>query len=1214
LALFKRRAETGKYQKWFNLSRDERDLDKKAFQAALDAYKKVKGIGNWKDLDLEDKQKIVSEILDCLTYMEERLASGDVLAREINKDVAGVGCTVDQAFKTAAMLVRRQDIKNYGSDRRRGFRTVTYKQPTKNTGGGGGGGGGRRRGGNAFALASANASASASAIAAGGAGGAGGNAYVSVTGGSGYGEIHGYIWHSPATTDWKTRRRVGVHGAFVYLIGTDVESSFHAITDRDGFYRIRKIVPGHYTMRAERRNPLPPFAPYGYIPNETKDPIRVREDKDQEWNLELEAIWREREPPKKPKPGYHIISPKESRKIGPFRFPFYKRPHEGKEQCPGCGKRTLVEEVDEKTGKVYFRCANKDCPVFLNDEKLTPDQIGIGGRKIPITGLNARERANKRLVWEDRMSKLRKKYRNDELTEAEFETEKQKIENEVWGGDSRVSKGWVTRVGGPLAQISRKASPEVTKGVFAAAIIGIGAVISSMFGNWWFFAGFLSIGLYVLTPSPESGQFQEGPMGWGHILPWAQGGTHAGFAWIKSITKVTAIITFAYGFSTMGDIFNTFFVAICLIGYFMLKREYDPKRPGDFIESLLRFGILGCYFIPFYVFASIFNSYVLAAISLAFFAIPPMPKSSGDQALTEVLARGLSGQTAYYEMFDKILFLGLMGFALLGSGSLGMDLGIISIPSLGWQLTGTLKATFIYFWIISLIGGFFSPARERPLTGILFLGGATIIYAVGPGSQDVGSALLGQWWPSVNQAVTSISEPISKMFGTLGKTFGDAFLLLTNPVGYATQLMNGSYANNPVGETGAYGVELSGFDVSPVFIAQPFMITANIKNSGAYDAQDVKITFTSGAKAPEKQSALGTPSIAATKTFTQPIKISQVLGTTDGCKNKQEDPNKDADKESACVHYFIDEQNSNKFIRQNIWQTVFSSSGITCSVSAAYELRKKYMPINVTLNYKYQSDSKVSVEFISQAEWDRLAKLDQLNSKLQFVQSQFSSAPVKFPIGTPGLKNPILETQDFHVALNIMSDQVGGKLTKIETIELYYPTDFELASDGCSPSLSTGSPPKDGYALWEPKSSGDQIFYCHFQALKQGQTSKLGSSPTKTYILNAHAIYTYSVSKQKDVKVEFGSWCCDQEPVKDSCASGTKCCREDISGKGICIPQKQTCELTTENCGNFAGTSASCYEIGSRLRQSTNNDWECMCSPSEDNCQNCYSKTTGKQP
>jgi hypothetical protein len=920
--------------------------------------------------------------------------------------------------------------------------------------------------------------------------------------------------------------------------------------------------------------------------------------------------------------GYPIISSERqhAKKLFRGRLPFTKigtpKALPFKRPCPNCGKKTLVEYVDEKTGAIYYKCSNPNCRNV--GDRIEPTAAGIKGNKMPFFGLNARERANKRLAFEKRLEPIQKKYWKGEIDDDEYQRQKDALETEISTSGTVHKKGWaVDRVGGPLNKLAKKGGEGMLHAFFAACLVGIGALISAIFGNWWFFFGFLSVSINFLIPSPDKGEFEKMPMGWGHILPWAQGGSHAGFAWMKSITKVSAIIFFAYGFKSMGDVFNVFFIITCLAGYFSLKLTYSPERPGDFIESLLRFGILGCYFIPFIVFAGIFNSYVLAAIAFAFFAIPPMPETSKGQNLGEILSRGLSGQTAYYEMFDKLLFIVLMGFALIASGSLG---GIANFLNLGWQLTGTLKYTFIYFWVVALIGGFFSPARERPLTGMLFLGGATIIYGIGPGSQDIGSALLGQWWPTVNENVMAIAEPISKMFGQLGKTFGDAFLLLTNPVGYATQLMNGSYSNNPVGETGAYGLELSGFDVSPVFIMQPFMITANIKNNGAFPAEAVSIFMSAGAKAPEKQGGVSlpvlgekTPTIAITKTGTRPLQISEIGIDTkedstqcDNAKTTWHDWKFfkwfgfDAGKDDVCVHIYPEDN----FARQNIWQTTFSSTGITCQISSNFELRKKSIPINITLNYKYQSDSKIPIEFISRAEWDRLARLDQLNTRLQFVKSEYSSAPVKFPIGTPGLKNPILETQDFHIALNLMSDQIGGRIEGVESIVLNYPTDFVLANDKCSPDPTTGGGSyAPGKVEWKNLNVGDKIFFCHFNKLSS--TNALGSSPTKTYIITAHASYTYSNTQNKLVKVDFGSWCCTQET--DVCTKEQKCCPEDKkSGKGICAPSEQNCEGGTGGTTGAPPTDVNCEKL--LQDDCLKNKEKCNWQPAEDEKYYCAKK------
>jgi len=887
--------------------------------------------------------------------------------------------------------------------------------------------------------------------------------------------------------------------------------------------------------------------------------------------------------------------------------------------CDVCGKGNLYESYDKDTGQLTYKCTNKKCKVNKwKRKKLLPEEVYKDRwfvRNVPILKWKSRELAHARMTSESRVEDLEKKYREGLIDEEELKEGKERIKKEVYGDTEAYERDIeafkrnnpgatrndikaeadrlrkkhkikdrtvVEKYGGGLRKFAHTGEDFVKKVIFIVALIGIGAVIAASLGNMWFFFGFLSLGLYFLTPPPsEIKDYVEGPLSWQHMIPFGQkGGNHSGFAWIRSITKVSAIICFAYGFKSMGDIFNIFFIITCLVGYFSLKLSYDPKQPGEFIESLLRFGILGCYFIPLYVFASIFNSYVLAAIAFAFFAIPPMPNTSKGQDLTEVLARGLSGQTAYYEMFDKLLFSGLMLFALIGSGALGA----IPLFNVGWQLEGTLKYTFIYFWIVSAIGGFFSPARERPLTGILFLGGATIIYGIGPGSQDIGSALLGQWWPTVNSAVTSVSEPITKMFSQLGKTFGDAFLLLTNPVGYATQLMNGSYANNPVGETGPIGVELTEFDVTPVFIEQPFMITANVKNNGGYDAQNVGITMAAGYWSPERKIDVGVQTIPGVVR----LKISQIGMDLTSCANTK-------DKDSACTHYFDSATEPSDaapktFTRQNIWQTVFSSNGIKCDITSSYDLRKKSIPINITLTYKYQTDSTLGkgtdkLEFISQAEWDRLARLDQLNTRLKTILSESTSGPVLFPIGTPGLKSPILETQDFHIALSLKSQQAGGRIQSIESVVLNYPLEFPM--DTCTPDASTGIWSMDkgtpGKVIWTPKSSstpiqGDTMFFCHFKSFKGEGRDVLKGTPTKSYIITAHASYTYSNSKEKLVKVEFGSWCCAESlNPKGECASTSKCCSEQYpgqsKGKGICIPNEQ-------NCGGGTTTAIDCTNLG----------------------------------
>ncbi|RLJ06417.1 MAG: hypothetical protein DRP16_05215, partial [Candidatus Aenigmatarchaeota archaeon] len=852
------------------------------------------------------------------------------------------------------------------------------------------------------------------------------------------GSIHGFVWHENIYY-YDTKKKVGIPNTKVYILGTGFETK----TNAEGFYKLTGIPPGTYTLRIEHYEPFNPFAPNGYYSHEHK--IRVYPNRANEYNFELKPIPLPTKKPEKPEKGYHIISPFTERKTirGKIPAPFFKR------RCPICGHRTLVEEYDENTGEIYFRCTNPKCESNKKGERITLKKVKLHGGRIPIFGWRSRERANKRRVYEKRLDELRERYHKGEIDYDKFLEERKKIENQIWHKDSRVTKGIITRFGGPIDYFSRRWGPEVAKGIPVAALIGIGAVVSISLKNYYFFFAFLSWALNVLVPSPDSGTFEEGPMGWGHVLPWAQGGSHAGFAWLKSITKVTSIILFALAFKNMGDMFNIFFILTCLMGYFMLKIQYNPKYPGEFIESLLRFGVLGCYFIPFQIFAVIFNSYVLAAMAFAFFAIPPMPETTAGN-ISEILARGLSGQTAYYEMFDKLLFLILMFFALIGSGSLGGIPLIGDFFKTGWELTGTLKYTFIYFWLIATIGGFFSPARERPYTGVLMLGGATVIYGIGPGSQEIGSALLGQWWPTVHNTVESVMKPVSQVFSQLSQTFGTAFTLLTNPVGYATQLMNATYAKNPTGKTGAFGVDFDSFDISPVFVKQPYTVSVILKNDGAADAKNLMVFLSAGVKAPKQEKG----AFKAAE-WSKPITIEGLgIKNCEGQKSSGANNNWAGEQWEKIKSWFaklfgrepqgneICEQTRSKLTKQDIWQVTFMSTGITCDAVINYNLRKKFIPFNVTVMYDYESNSNLKIEFVSNEEWEKLIRTGEINRRLRFIQSECSSAPVKLSIGTPGLKNPLKEDQEFYIGINLGNEDRYGQIVKIDEITLNLPKEF----------------------------------------------------------------------------------------------------------------------------------------------------------------------------
>ncbi len=666
----------------------------------------------------------------------------------------------------------------------------------------------------------------------------------------------------------------------------------------------------------------------------------------------------------------------------------------------------------------------------------------------------------------------------------------------------------------------------ILKIVWVLALVVVGAVVAGTTGSWYFFIGFLALAIYFLVPNYENIEPEGGPLSWDDINVFGKAfwkssrrRTHGGWAWIKSIAKVTAIIFFALAFRNLGDVFNIAFIATVFLGYFSMKIEFDPKYPGEFIESMLRFGVLGAYFIPFWIFGSIFQSYVLVAIAFAFFAIPPMP-SADIKNLPEVLSRSLSGMTGYYEMFDKTLFAVLMVFALMGA--------LLDFP--GWGLTGALQKTFIYFWIVAGIGGFFSPVRERPLTGLLMLGGATIIYGIGPGSQEVGTALLGEWWPYVHNGVTDVFEPVVGVFDQLGQTFSNAFLLITNPVGYATSILNGTYAQNPSGKTGAFGVEVNDFFVSPVFKEQPFLVTVTIKNEGSFAAKGVEVEL----KVSEENAPLRTPPGAGSAPLpgfglgeadtpyfsVQKLTIDK-LGFTKTFEriDKETGSNPDA-----------------QLTQQDTRVLVFQSNGITCPVINEYSLRKKFIPLLAQVNYDYAVESNLEMEFLEEAEWER-----RIQEKILFTRqklSTISTAPVKLNIGT--LDQPIREGVPFHVGMTMISQE--GKNSRINDalVELDFPRELRIKvkpSDSNQIQILPDCTSADKIISWEPPKTENGRAVNGKIVWKFGKTEEIGSiicqfdalkdfgEASKTFLVSANASYSFSRWKTEDTRIEFTGEC-----------------------------------------------------------------------------------------
>ncbi len=505
------------------------------------------------------------------------------------------------------------------------------------------------------------------------------------------------------------------------------------------------------------------------------------------------------------------------------------------------------------------------------------------------------------------------------------------------------------------------------------------------------------------------------------------------------------------------------------------------------------------------------------------------------------------------------LFLGLIGFGIAaGITRKGLFVLIafacfVGVIFIGQPWTWNASAIiFIGVWLVSLAIGVSADPQSKAAAGVLIIILAFVLFAGGIGTQEVGTAFFGQWWPTVYNLWSGISEPLFNAFTPLIGTIGNAWMLMSNPIGYATQLMNGSYASNPLGQTGVHGADIISFDVSRAYVNQPFMISAVIKNNGASKATELS------AKLSIDQERLG---IYKGATDIKGLSSIDKIGITTASQPV----------------------GSGALEKASMAQIVFqSSTGVNCDLVNSYDIRKKVIPLKLETTYKYSSDSHVSIEFIKQSEWDRLTNENKLN--LKDVQSEYSSAPVKFPIGTAGLKQPIIAGfQEFNIGLRLDAEATNSKIKKVTKVELDYPADFKIKGK-CTPEGAVNE--AEGKVVWDNlQGEGTKILFCNFEKLANDE---IGNSATKTYEITAHAEYEFSNWKTADLALEFGGVCCS----KEDCISGQVC--HDCT----CVPETEGKETGCEAGGGGTATD-TCTPNGGTCREAPDDPNTAPCQQGE---------------
>ncbi|RLJ07838.1 MAG: hypothetical protein DRP13_03225, partial [Candidatus Aenigmatarchaeota archaeon] len=526
----------------------------------------------------------------------------------------------------------------------------------------------------------------------------------------------------------------------------------------------------------------------------------------------------------------------------------------------------------------------------------------------------------------------------------------------------------------------------------------------------------------------------------------------------------------------------------------------------NLLRSVYREGWLRSFFGLFiaFLFYYIFHSFFLALLAFAFLFYIPVPlntKKNNDP--------------------NTVIFLISMIAILVLAFGKGLELDLGGFWPWEWNTSALI---FLTVWIISFLVGVSGDTNARQSIGPLVIGVSFFLFAFGSGTQEVGSAFFGPWWPNVYNNVQPLLKPFSTVFSNIFSTFHNAFTLLTNPVGYATQLMNATYAKNPTGKTGAFGVDFDSFDISPVFVKQPYTVSVILKNDGAADAKNLMVFLSAGVKAPKQEKG----AFKAAE-WSKPITIEGLgIKNCEGQKFSGANNNWAGEQWEKIKSWFaklfgrepqgneICEQTRSKLTKQDIWQVTFMSTGITCDAVVNYNLRKKFIPFNVTVMYDYESNSSLKIEFVSNEEWEKLIRTGEINRRLRFIQSECSSAPVKLSIGTPGLKNPLKEDQEFYIGINLGNEDRYGQIVKIDEITLNLPKEFSENFDITDCTFRKTQ--QNNRIVWKGLPENTRTLHCRFRP-KQG-SDLLKGAPSKTFIVTAYAKYTFIHTETKSSKLE----------------------------------------------------------------------------------------------
>lgn len=718
--------------------------------------------------------------------------------------------------------------------------------------------------------------------------------------------------------------------------------------------------------------------------------------------------------------------------------------------------------------------------------------------------------------YESGRKDIKEKTDKEKLKE-EKETEEKKYREKQ--EKSKARRGF-----GSLERLSDKMGDRAKSMILPVFLLIIGVAIATVMGNMWFMVAFVAWALNTILPDPEDTKIVENVYDddekrrffAGSLLATKENRTNAGIAFMKAITKVATMFLFIWGFYAQPfPLSNLILLFLSFIFYFSMPVEFEPLKPYEFIQSFFRFVL--ALFIGIFIFGAlgggVFQSTELGWLSLAFLAVFPVAKER--TSIERALGMLGSGTGQGYEMLDKLLFLVIMIMFAFGVGFMG-GFGFTG----GGFFVGTGGIIFSAVWVIGLISGLITPAETRPWMGVIILMIGFFLFSTGAGQEAFGIAVFGQWWPTVNNAMVELVTPVGEMFAQAQQTFGNTWLLFTNPVAYAQQITQGTYAQNEMGVTGAYGLEISRFELQSIYIDEPFVIQIDLLNKGIFDAKNVKVELYT----PIRDFRIGRDSESLNDM--EPVPDYDEYGKTwyKYIINSANSPNYglgNVERQDAVSIFLVGLMDCNAF-QSSAWQD-FGAIGWH-----EHTVREKSIPFTVNVTYDYESSSNIQVEFISDQEWKRLSSEDSLVREQRL--STISTSPASLNLGT--MDQPIKADSPFYIGFNLTNTWQSKSKIGYSEVSMYMPNDFGIPPS-CTKGYGETYHDEDYFKMTFYLDTPAKYAFCTYSnGLPEDIRPK--EAPRKTYTVSADAVYSYSKWKTKNTLFNFRDTCWPRQESGES--------------------------------------------------------------------------------